>query len=480
MSQQIEDPVVSRPTHRTPRQCVALLLVASLATLTTAYRSAPTAPPPTGIAFEDQRTVNIFDETLEMDFYRNADFTCGRSGEFSFLVLEPRGAPGSEAPLWVYLHGGGVGYYDENGVYVGVESYNDEEDFDTLFERGIRSNLFTPRGIKNTTVAARVDEGYRVLVPSLCDHDLYSGQGGRDYPNNPNYGPDGDSVDGLDANKAALKYTVENYPTTNVFVHGTSAGSVGAFALAHQLHTEGIDLNGAIMDSYVITKRLDPLFEAGVLPQSRRPGFDPAKVTEKVGPYADPDGPLIPEAQVAAGFDAVPLMDIAGESDPLCAGQLAPVAEAVADAAGTEPPQEPNNCRHVHHGFALAVADQANSPHEARFVPLGGHSPTKRNGGVAHDWVSTFVNDILSSNPPHPFATPRPKPDAARGPSSAENPPAGDTPSSTDDQPVADNPSSSDVAPATDKPPIADEPPSSNPLGPVPPPAKPLVARFTG
>jgi hypothetical protein len=91
----------------------------------------------------------------------------------------------------------------------------------------------------DNTITRRLKEGYRVLVVSYGDHDLYSGLG-TPYPNNPK----GGEVNGLQASMAAVEYTVANYPTTHVFTHGTSAGSFGAYALGFAFAQEGIKLNG--------------------------------------------------------------------------------------------------------------------------------------------------------------------------------------------------------------------------------------------
>ena len=52
-----------------------------------------------------------------------------------------------------------------------------------------------------------------LLVPSLCDHDNYSGRGAP-YPNNPNPNGGVRQVNGLQATMAAVDYTVANYPST--------------------------------------------------------------------------------------------------------------------------------------------------------------------------------------------------------------------------------------------------------------------------
>ena len=90
---------------------------------------------------------------------------------------------------------------------------------------------------------------------------------------------------------AAIDYTVENYPTTHVFAHGTSAGSIGAFTLAYAYNLEGVKLNGIIMDSHLASYRTETLIgslvgESGfVFPSD----FDIVEGSKKVGWIADRD-----------------------------------------------------------------------------------------------------------------------------------------------------------------------------------------------
>ena len=70
---------------------------------------------------------------------------------------------------------------------------------------------------------------------------------GTPYPNNP-VDPDAE-VNGLQATLAAIDYTAANYPTTHVFVHGTSAGSVGAYAVGLSYAAEDVALTGVVADS---------------------------------------------------------------------------------------------------------------------------------------------------------------------------------------------------------------------------------------
>lgn len=57
-----------------------------------------------------ESTANALGVSWELDFFRNSAYECGLTGNYTFLVMNPAGAPDAEAPLWVYLHGGGIGY----------------------------------------------------------------------------------------------------------------------------------------------------------------------------------------------------------------------------------------------------------------------------------------------------------------------------------------------------------------------------------
>lgn len=101
--------------------------------------------------------------------------------------------------------------------------------------------------------------GFRFLVPSMCDHDLYLGLGDVPEPYNPNIDANGQRprADGFLALRSALEYTRTRYATTHIFIHGTSAGSVGALNLASILSLEGQSVSGVIADSgAVATSRI--------------------------------------------------------------------------------------------------------------------------------------------------------------------------------------------------------------------------------
>ncbi|MFT4614548.1 MAG: hypothetical protein ACI9NT_001693, partial [Bacteroidia bacterium] len=351
------------------------------------------------ISLDEERTLSGFGNTWELDFYRNTAYSCGLSGNYSFLIVEPASNPGAEAPLWVYLHGGGVGYFDESGSYQSINNnanaWNNEETMDDLVDiQLLQRTLNQNMQLKDVTLTRRIEEGYRLLVVSMCDHDLYSGLGTA-YPNNAD-NPSAE-VNGLQATMAAVEYTVANYATTHVIAHGTSAGSVGAYSLATAFAAEGTHLTAVVADSYIATPRNEPIFEAfvGVDGFPFPATFDIQGAVDKVGFYIDLVKQAYPEARVSQGFDEVPILFIGGALDPFCAGNLPAIAEAAAEDLG--------NCDYVFEGVRQAVAAQSNSPHQVSLVEGQGHTPTNKPS-PAHDVVDEFIEGVLATTPSYPFA----------------------------------------------------------------------------
>lgn len=51
------------------------------------------------------------------DFYRNTAYPCSVSGYQTFLIATRVGSSATATrPLWVHMHGGGVGYFSPDGV----------------------------------------------------------------------------------------------------------------------------------------------------------------------------------------------------------------------------------------------------------------------------------------------------------------------------------------------------------------------------
>ena len=333
-----------------------------------------------------------------LQFYRNDAYDCGLSGKYSFMVANPlNGDAEDEAPLWVYLHGGGTGYFDDDGNYFAVhrqteDTWNHEETFDDLIRTITVRVLDRDKTLEDNTLTRRMREGYRMLVVSMCDHDTYVGIG-TPYPNNP-VNPDAE-VNGLQATMAAIDYTVNNYPTTHVFVHGSSAGSIGAYAVGMSYASEGIALTGVVSDLIPALRLpliIDTYKDEPDFPM--QPGYSSEAFAEKAGPWADSSNRLHPEERFDAGFNMTPYLIIGGMGDPLCGGIHPAIPEAVADGFDS-------NCAWVAEPLELVAARPDNSLRLENFDNEG-HVPTM-DPGIANDVVDDFLNEVLEQNPEFPF-----------------------------------------------------------------------------
>ncbi len=351
-----------------------------------------------GIKLAGKESMTRFGLDLDFDFYRNTTYECGLSGNYTFMVMNPaNGSADDEAPLWVYLHGGGVGHYDDEGNYYAVlgqteDTWNNEETFPDLLNT-LEVRTIDGGQVINNTLTRRIQDGYRLLVVSMCDHDLYSGLG-TPYPDNPNPGAE---VNGMQATMSAVDYVVANYPTTQVWAHGTSAGSSGTYNLAMSFAAEGIHLTGAVPDSLFPTPRAIPLTAAyGGDPSSPyQLGFDPEAAAEKIGFYGDLSRGAYPEARIAAGFTEVPFLFVGGRNDWFCNHSLPAIPEALAEGID-------HNCDYYHEGISQVIAAQPDSPHQLAYIQDRGHVPTL-DAGPVNNTVNAFINGILADNPGAPF-----------------------------------------------------------------------------
>ena len=152
----------------------------------------------------------------------------------------------------------------------------------------------------------------------------------------------------------------------------------------------GVIADSAVISSYYVTVR-DHYGPLGQMPFD--PGLESSGITEKVGFFADPEIPADAESQIVErDFREVPVIWIAGDADPFCAGNRAPIAEAAALGL--------SNCGYSYLGIAETVAGQTNSPHEVHLLPGAGHVPTN-DPGPANDLVDDFIDKVLANNPPH-------------------------------------------------------------------------------
>src|SRR3954453_19466344 len=117
------------------------------------------------------------------DYYRNNAYPCSVSGNQTFVVATSVGASTAPpAPLWAFMHGGGAGYFDENGNPVPNAKQKVEEAAASLITHLTNGGLLAH---------IRADAaGFRTVAVSYCSHDVYAGADTPD-PNNPNTTPDG-------------------------------------------------------------------------------------------------------------------------------------------------------------------------------------------------------------------------------------------------------------------------------------------------
>jgi hypothetical protein len=245
-----------------------------------------------------------------VEFYKNRAYTCGMGGYQTCTIVYPEGLPLDEQrPLWVRMHGGGVGAFRPDGTYSpeGQIDMLDEEGANGLAGQALETGLMTK--------VRQHPAGFRFLMPSLCDHDVYSGVGVPE-PNNP-HSPDENgntrAADGLLATKAALAYTRNRVNTSHVFLQGTSAGSIGSFTVAYTLEREGIVLSGIVMDSHVLSAAFRKIIELGCTE------YEPDLIAAKVGPMSEEEH--LPDRVVTRGDISVPIMHVWSRGDPSCCGE---------------------------------------------------------------------------------------------------------------------------------------------------------------
>jgi hypothetical protein len=228
--------VVSGPTasagqlHRTPAESAPA-----------SAQVAPISAP--GDTTEIARLSSTIQDGWRFDYYRNHAYECSISGYQTFTVATRVGsAPDARKPLWVYLHGGGVGYFDHTGTpQPNTANMTEEaaEDQRTKLQTGALTQL-----------VAGSAAGFRLLAVSMCNRDIYGGAGLPD-PNNPFTTPDGHvrTTNGLFATKAAVQFARTTFPTNDYFLYGTSAGSFGSYHVAWGLQLQGLPPTGIVADS---------------------------------------------------------------------------------------------------------------------------------------------------------------------------------------------------------------------------------------
>jgi hypothetical protein len=376
-----------------------LALVAIAAMLTACSAGGPTLTPPfdtTQIHQIDSQVETIGGVQYRTTYYENEAYSCGRTGVFPFLVIEHADLVGTAQPIWVMLHGGGLGFYKPSGTYVGGEEHNDQESAEAL--GGMVREYLGEDGTSDTFIGDRIRAGDRVILGSLCDHDLMLGLGQPD-PNNPR----GGRAEGLLANLAMLAAVetgapnVERRPTSSTWIFGASAGSYGAYALAHNLWLREQSVAGLVMDSGVLGERTFTLFDV------RRDTVANSDVlAEKLGPYFT-DPRLWAENAIARGFD-VPLFDVTEMGDTECGGQEQLIAQA--RAAGYI-----GNCAWLHGGLGEAIAASGDRDSQiVRAYPGSTHTATNVSGIAMQSRLRGWYASITGQPAPARPTDPRPAP----------------------------------------------------------------------
>ena len=72
------------------------------------------------------------------DYYRNTAYPCAISGYQTFVIGTKVGSSNTTPrPLWVFMHGGGAGYFDENGNPQPTAGQKSEEPVTRLVDQGV-------------------------------------------------------------------------------------------------------------------------------------------------------------------------------------------------------------------------------------------------------------------------------------------------------------------------------------------------------
>ena len=340
----------------------------------------------------------------KFDLYRNLAYPCSISGYQTFVIGTKVGSSDTATrPMWVRMHGGGVGFFDSNGNPQPSAGNKSEESAARLI------SVVTGAGLP---ALVRADPAaFRLVSVSMCNHDIYSG-GDQPDPNNPNTLPDGSgrTVNGLFATKAAIQFARAKYPTGKFFLHGGSAGSAGALSVAWGLEAQGIPPAGAVVDSGVVNVEWENArFEQGTCPDKARPPavlaavqartqFQLAKIENE------------PDKLVSRGNLTVPLLHTWSRADPNVCGAT-PMSCPLRD--GSSVPMGAADCAHEPLRAAIAGLGPGSKSRNLRVCVSPASAPgscathvvTNKNGtntdpaepadynGAILDWVHARLGD---------------------------------------------------------------------------------------
>jgi hypothetical protein len=283
------------------RRLIAPLLALGLAAALTGCLPAPGST--NQVVQIDSRDVNGW----HFDYFENRAYPCSIRGYQTFAIGTKIGSSAAAArPLWVKMRGGGVGWFSDDGTPQPTAGQKSEVDLTRLL-------TFDDGGLTAKVKAA--PEGFRLLLVSMCSHDIYGGTNQLD-PHNPYTTPDGKPrrTNGLISTKAAIQYARAAFPTTKFFLHGTSAGGAGTFNVAYGLQQQGLPPAGLISDSGVVDVAWQQaVADQGTCPADREPK-DVAAIAARIDPVlADPDNQ--PDLLVSRGELTVPIVHVWNHGD---------------------------------------------------------------------------------------------------------------------------------------------------------------------
>lgn len=290
------------------------------------------APGNTGsIELIDTETVGGY----ELRHYRNLAYPCSVEGHQTFTVFDPIDAePSEERPLFVLMRGGGLGWFDADGIARPGDGKMRQQGLDfaigQLQKGGITGKLRDS------------ERGFRALVVSMCSHDIYAGT---ETPDRYNPRPRA-TTNGLLATKAAIAWTLDHRPTSGYVIRGGSAGSVGSTHVAWGIEAEGRrPPAGIIADSGVLNEafekaRVDQL--PGCSPGDRDAAALPLIEKRLSSQVLSPTNH--PEDLVSDGRLTVPLMHVWNSGDLAACGTAAmscPVGDDLVVLGATDCLHEP-------------------------------------------------------------------------------------------------------------------------------------------
>lgn len=321
--------------------------------------------------------------------YRNTAYPCSVRGYQTFTVATKVGSSTTTTqPLWVYMKGGGVGYFNADEEPVPGESQKVEAS-PAKQRREFRGPLMD---------RVRADAaGFRMLAVSMCDHDIYGGPDIPD-PNNPNTVPGGArvTVNGLYATKAAIQFVTGELPTDDFFLHGTSAGGFGTHHVAWSLQEQGLAPTGYVADSGILNQEWQRSGPCG------RTEEELDAVGARLHPdIVDPDNE--PHRLVSSRRLTVPVLDVFSIGDP---GQCGTTPMSCPLPGGASITRGSVECLHEPMRRAIASQGEASPSLSMRLCvsPVDSpdtcatHTPTVKEGltNTAAPWPADYTSPIMT------------------------------------------------------------------------------------